>query len=422
VKALVLFAAVRAITLSEAVELARKNNLELRQSTAETERAASESKSAAGQLGPRLSLDDSMQYWNDKFAIAFGPPDTPPFLIREQLTNSLSLTAVQPLVGLYPLSEQYRSMSRRAEAAGADLRAAREDTTFRAIESYLRLLEATDLTSIAEQTIRDIEEQARTAKALVAAGTLIEADYLRTQVALAQARQDLLRSQAQVGSSRALLAAVLGLPVSTELAPEPVDRNALPELPASPEEAMSGLEKHRPEIAAARARAEATQLARSAAWGQLLPQVSILGSYQHFDGYGPIQPTDAAFIGGTVSWNFWEWGAQYYNARAASARAAQGDLELARRRRDAEVETTQRFYDARAARASIEVAASAVAQAREAYRVARALYENGSATTTDLLDAQLALERARVNDARAIYDYLVAFHAFARAAGTLSVQ
>src|SRR5207247_7037084 len=101
-------------------------------------------------------------------------------------------------------------------------RAAREDVTFRAIESYLRLLEAMDLATIAEQTIRDIEEQARTAKALVAAGTLIEADYLRTQVALAQARQDLLRAQALFGSGRAALAAIIGLPVGTELEPAPV--------------------------------------------------------------------------------------------------------------------------------------------------------------------------------------------------------
>src|SRR5262249_60850960 len=94
-------------------------------------------------------------------------------------------------------------------------------------------------------------------------------------------------------------------------------------------------------------------------------------------------------------------------------------IDLARRRRDAALEATQRFLDARAAYASIDVAASAVRQAQEAYRVSRALYQNGSATTTDLLDAQLSLERSRVNDAHAFYDYLVAFHAFQRAIGSI---
>ena len=414
---LTVFLAPRAITLPEAIELARKNNLELRESHTSVERADADAKSARAQLGPTLNARDELQYWNDKFAPTF--MDTP-FLLREQLTNAFTLSASQPVVGLFQLGSQYRSQNRLAEAADADHRATRDEVTFRAIESYLRLLEATDLAAIANETIRDIEEQARTAKALVAAGTLIEADYLRTQVALAQARQDLLRAQAQLGSSRAQLAATIGLPVGSELEAAPLDRNALPELPRSLDDALSGLDQRRPELHAARARSEAAELARTAAWSALLPQVNAAVAFQHFNGYGPFQPDNAAWFGGTLTWNFWEWGAQYYSARSASARAEQGNLNLARKRRDAELEATQRFLDARATRASIEVAASAVVQAREAYRVARALYENGSATTTDLLDAQLALERARVNDARSSYDYLVAYHAFARAAGTVA--
>jgi outer membrane protein TolC len=414
---LTVFLAPRAITLPEAIELARKNNLDLRGSATAVERADADAKAVRAQLGPTLSANDALQFWNDKFAPEFMGE---PFLLRDQFTNALTLSASQPLVGLLQYGSQYRSQSRLADAAHADHRATRDEVTFRAIESYLRLLEATDLAAIANQAIRDIEEQARTAKALVAAGTLIEADYLRTQVALAQARQDLLRAQAQLGSSRAQLAAIIGLPIGTELEAAPVDRNALPALPSSLEDALANLPERRPELHAARARSEAAELARTAAWSALLPQVNAAVAFQHLNGFGPFQPENAGWVGGTLTWNFWEWGAQYYSARSASARAEQGDLEFARKRRDAELEATQRFLDARAARASIDVAATAAVQAREAYRVARALYENGSATTTDLLDAQLALERARVNDARSTYDYLVAYHAFARAAGTLA--
>jgi outer membrane protein TolC len=409
-----LAAAARPITLPEALALAQRGNLELQAASAEVERARAEAHAARGQLGPRLLVDDTLQVWNDSFSVSFS--GSPPILVRDQVTNSLTLSAAQPLVGLYPLGEQFGSRRRLEEAARADHRATRDEIAFRTTEAYLRLLEAADLSAIAEQAIRDIEEQARTAHALVEAGTLIEADYLRTQVALAQARQDLLRAQAQLGSTRAQLASIIGLPTGAELEPAAIDRQALPRLPAAPDEALAGLEQNRPELAAARSRAEAAELAHKAALGQLLPTVTAIAAYQHFTG-SSFQPTDAAYVGGQLNWAFWEWGAQWKSIRAAEARAQQGELDAARRRRDVALETTQRFLDARAAAASIEVASTARTQAQEAYRVARALYENGSATTTDVLDAELALERARVNDARAVYAYLIAYHAFARAAG-----
>lgn len=204
---LVLFLATRPITLDEAVALAKQKNIELRTSAVETRRAADEAAESAGQLLPRLSADDVVQVYDSNYALLFGGTE---FLVRDQITNSLTLQATQPLFGLYPLGERWRSQRRLADAAQEDHRAARNDIVFRTTESYLRVLEAMDLATIAEQTIHDIEEQARTARALVAAGTLIEADYLRTQVALAQARQDLLRAQAQLGSARAQLAAVIG--------------------------------------------------------------------------------------------------------------------------------------------------------------------------------------------------------------------
>jgi outer membrane protein TolC len=406
-------AAPRAITLDEALALAKKSNLELRAGGLESERAADAARAARGELLPALRADDQLQEWDDGFAVSFGAAE--PIKIRDQLTNSLVLSATEPLTGLASGAARWQAEERLADAARADLAAAGRDVEFRTTEAYLRVLEAADLQNIADQAIADIEEQARVARARVTSGTLIEADFLRTQVALAEARQARLRAEAQLGSTRAALASVVGLPIATELAPAPIDRGALPALPATLEEALR--DQRRPEVAAAGARAEAARDQRRAAWIGLLPQISLVGAYQRFDGFGFIQPKNAAYIGGVLSWTFWDWGKQVYGAKAASARAGLAGVELERRRRDVTLEATQRYLDARAARASIDVAHSAVSQAEEATRVARALYESGTATTTELLDAQLSLERARVNDARVVFDYLVTYYAFTRAVG-----
>lgn len=415
-------AAPRHLSIRDAVELALKQNLEVKVSEAQRESTKQESRSVRGNLGPKLRAEANVFYWNSPFnaSFDFGIPGAPveSIAIRDQLTSTVTLSGTESLTGAASVGLRYGATLALDQAAQADLQTTQAEVVFRATESYLRLLQAIDLRHIAEQAIADIDEQARIAKALVEAGTLIEADYLRTQVARAQAQQDLLRADALVGSTEAQLAALLGLPVDAQLAPEPIAAETLPTLPPVSDELLRTAQDHRPEVHAATARATAASRNSKAAWTDLLPQIAVTGAYQHNEGFGFIQPKDSAYIGGVLAWNFWEWGAQFYAAESAKAQAQLAQVDVERRRRDVALEVVRRLLDARAAFAAIDVARSAVTQAQEAYRVTRALYENGATTTTDVLDNELALERARVNDTRATYDALVAYAAFTRAAGT----
>ena len=56
----------------------------------------------------------------------------------------------------------------------------------------------------------------------------------------------------------------------------------------------------------------------------------------------------------------------------------------------------------------VQVAQTAIASAEEAYRVTSAQVNAGTATTTDLLDAQSALTTAKLNLARAQYERTIA--------------
>ena len=70
-----------------------------------------------------------------------------------------------------------------------------------------------------------------------------------------------------------------------------------------------------------------------------------------------------------------------------------------------------------AAAVVVDVAQQTIGSAKEAYRVTQALVQAGSATTTDLLDAQSAFLTARLNLARAQYEMAIQRVAFARAIG-----
>ncbi len=409
----------RPLTMIEAISLALGQNLEVHAADAAEAAQRESQRSALGSLGPRFKLDANVFVWDRPFDASIQMFNAS-INVRGRETSNVTLTATQPLTGLYPLAEQLHAEQKLDEAAHRDGATARAEIVYRTTEAYLRLLQAIDLRRIAEDAVKDIAEQEKTAKALVDAGTLISADLLRTQVALAQAREDLLRAEAQVGSVRAALASLIGLPVATEIEPERVDGRKLPALPPTVDAVLPQAERRRPEVGAAMARAGAAEHGYKAAMGNLLPQIAAAGGYQHIQGFSDFAAqADAGYFALFVSWDFWEWGAKWYQAKAQQQRARLSGIEVERRRRDVALEVTRRWLEARAAFSAIDVAREAVAQGREAYRVTRALYENGSATTTDLLDSQLALERASANDARTLHDALVAYAALARAAGGL---
>jgi outer membrane protein TolC len=84
------------------------------------------------------------------------------------------------------------------------------------------------------------------------------------------------------------------------------------------------------------------------------------------------------------------------------------------------VETRRAFSMARSAYDRIKVAEAALNQAEEGLRIVRNRYESGLFTIVNLLDAEAALQQARTNHLRSIYDHKVAAAHLHLAAGVMS--
>jgi outer membrane protein TolC len=70
----------------------------------------------------------------------------------------------------------------------------------------------------------------------------------------------------------------------------------------------------------------------------------------------------------------------------------------------------------------IEVYKVAIVQAEENYRVTKNKYDNGLETTTNLLDADVALRQTRINFEYARADAAVAYNKIYETVGTLNKQ
>jgi outer membrane protein TolC len=407
---------VRVITVDEAVAMAIAQNASLQAARARLEAGQAAASSTARRLAPAIRLSDEYQHYNEAFIVPMGGGAV--FPVRKQDTNLFTVAADQPLLGLLHLSADYESQQKSSEAGAAQVRSA-ELSLHQAVETlYLRVFEARALEGTALASERELNDRLEVARAQLTTGVLTEADVLRVQVAAANARQQAIQAHSQELVSRAGLLALMGLAADdagvTFVEPKSLLESGQkrPEPSAAQDQALSG----RPEILQTRLSLEAGEHQRRARLYALLPEIDLEGAYLR--SYGQIVlPTNSEFIGINAKWAIWEWGASYaaYRASQAQARAAAFDLENQKQQIRAEVTSGMAQLDAAAS--AISVAEQTIDSAQEAYRVTDAQLQAGTATTTDLLEAQSALTQARLNYLRAQYELAISRVNLRRALG-----
>ena len=407
----------RAYDVDAAVRLTLEHSPGLRGLRARSAGAEDQSRSLRGRFLPAIVVTDEHQRYRDPYSIHFGPTT---ILARELNTNTFVAAASQPVLGLFHLAEDKAALDDLALAARRGEQTAEEAVAEAVQTGYLRYFEARAAEEVARAAIAQLEEQHQVTEARVKAGAATTADVLRVDVAAANARQQAIQAQAQQAVARSALLLAMGFSAQdadvTLLEPRALEEADLPAL--SEVDAQAAAAARRPEVEQARLAHRAADHQARGRLLALLPEANLEAAYVLLNGQGDFAPKDAGFVGVKVTWAVWDWGATWYAHRAAVnaaevAAAAREDQE-----NQVKGEASARLAGATASRAVVEVAQTAIAQAEEAWRVTQALARAGSATTTDLLDAQAALTQARLNLVRAKYQRAVATVGLQRAVGS----
>jgi len=417
------FAAER-LTVEDAVRLAVKGNRPLLSVEKRAIGSHDVALSAGARMLPAIRLTEEYQHWDCPFAIDFmtfvGACQTSPmqFVVRKSDTNSFVAVVDQPLVGLLHTGFDFGAQRASAKASDAQAKTAEAQVVQTVRTLYLQVFEARALEEIAAASLAELNEQVTVAQARLKAGVITNADLLRVQVAAANARQQQIAAHTQGIVAKAHLLDAIGLnsgdPV--ELV-EPTSllsmaQQPMPDLASATTQAQS----HRPEMAQVTENARAADRVSKARHLSLLPEVDAEGGYVRTDGQ-LFAPPNQFFVGIRASWNIWEWGASFFQARAAAHNAEAAAIERENEKHQVAVEVETTAAQTEAAKVSVDVAQQAIGSAKEAYRVTEALVQAGSATTTDLLDAQNAFLTARLNLARAQYELAIQRVALARVMG-----
>jgi outer membrane protein len=278
---------------------------------------------------------------------------------------------------------------------------------------------AAEALRVAEEATKSAEADLKRAEAIRAAGLSTEADVLSLKVHLAAMREQQIRRRADLDVAAAALNEALGLPLTEAHAlTTPLTAAAMPSEPVQTYEQQS-LDL-RPEMRQARMAADLAEAGKSKAHAALLPQIAFRGAYE------VDRQTFASKVGTNwlasiaLRWNVFDglgnWARRDEAAYATQRAQALQDQASAQVR----LQVRRAYADYQAAREQVDVAAAAVAEARESLRITKNRYENGLSTVTDLLRTETASLEASNRHLAALYNQRMAAVNLELAAGTLS--
>lgn len=305
-----------------------------------------------------------------------------------------------------------------AEVAGEDVERTRQIVAFNVALAYHNLLSAFEQRRIAQEHLIRAEDHLRLARERKAAGVVPQADVMRAQVEVANAKVRRVQAETAVQLSGGALNRAMGRSPEQELA---IVRQAEPLV--SPEEidlqdAFARAKAMRPEIKAAQQSIERGKGGIAAARSTYGPEIRTEAGYGYLDSRFLPRDEDWA-IGASLQWPIFSG----FETRHLVARA-RAELARSQAQKDqTELSVLNEVWDAyagvRETYSSVEAAETLKTDAAESLRLAQARYDAAAGTINDLLDAETSMENAEITHIRAVYDHQIALARLRLATGEL---
>jgi len=308
-----------------------------------------------------------------------------------------------------------------AAALSNELDAARADLRLEITRAYWALLTATETVRVVDESLVRTRAHLLDARNQLEAGLAAPNDVLTAEAQESRQRMLSIQARANRDVAEAELGRLAGVQPGTPV--QPVTTLDPPSaVTADLASLVETARQSRPERAALLKRVESATDRGKAAAAATRPTVGVGGGFDFARPNPRIFPrhedwAESWDAGINVNWPLFDGGRTRAevaeasaSARAAQARLAEFDAVLA-------VELRQRVSEIESGRAAIAAAADAVRAATEARRVAGERFAAGVASSTDVLDAQVAMLQAALDRTQAVANARLAEARLNRALG-----
>jgi len=398
-------------TLEDTIKSALDANLDLKISREETRAAESVRRAEKANFFPTLTANYEYTYHDEERRVVgvIGGPDT---IIRPTDENRFTAIISQPVFNGFSLSNRYEIAKLGLDIASVEETLQRQRITFAAKDAYFSVLRAQKLVKIAEQAVTSLQANEEVSRNFYEVGMIPLNDKLRSEVELANARQDLIVAKNQLDITRANFNTLLRRGTTTPVNLE--DVTEFEPFTLTIDECQSEAKQNRPELTIADYQIQLADREIRLARKNYYPTLNVSGTYFRNetgfligagDPVGFVTEPDGWEIQAVASFDFWMWGPTRHGVKEKLSRRSQAEYEQTRAIDNIRLEVKQAFLRTKDSESNIFTVQKAVDQAKENFRITEERYKEQIAVLRDVIDAQTLLTRTLSNYFNAIYDY-----------------
>ena len=390
------------LTLQDALQRARVNDPQYRSAVTDLGVAREDRVQSRSGLLPTVSYNNSFIYTQGTGPVpatcAAAPQGCPNsrFVANNGVHEYISQADVRQSVSLTGLADYRRSSAALAQAKAKAEIAAR-GMVVTVTQAYYGLVVAQRKYATAQRAASEANRFLDISQKLQSGGEVARADVIKAKIQAQQQQRALQEAQLEMENSRLDLAVLLFPDFNQDFSV--VDDLQTPEsLPTFPEVEAAG-KKNNPELRAALAGLEVANHEVTAAWGGLLPTLSVDYFYGIDSNQFAIRTNGVRNLGystvATLQIPIFSWGADRSKLKQAELRRDQARVELSYSQRQLLSHLRQFYGEAETAHAEMDSLASSAEIAAESLRLTNLRYQAGEATVLEVVDAQNTLTQAR---------------------------
>jgi outer membrane protein len=414
-------AAEKVFTLNESIETALKQSVLIRAAQEGVLGAEAQKKEAFTGFLPKLNTSYGYTWLNREPYMQI--PPTPPIRVGTQDNYTWAVEAKQPLFAGGGIMANYEASKIGHDISRMDEAVAIQDIIQEVKVSFFNILKAEKLLGVARQSLEQLQAHRHVAQNFFDVGLIPRNELLQSEVQVANGEQSLIRAENGVELAKSKFNTVLRRnindPVQVEdiLTYRPYDLRI--------EDCFKAAMENRPEIKSQALKVDQAKSLVKLAKSDFYPTVSAVGHYERVGDTPGVSGTafkdaESWYVMGVASWTFWEWGKTKNRVDASRSKENQSVDLLNNTRDQITLEVKNAYLLMRESEKQVMVTKKAIEQAEENFRINQERYREQVATSTDVLDAQTLLTRAKSDYANALSEYHISHARLERAMGTIS--
>ena len=416
------------LSFPQALEGMRSSHETLRAAGQEAEQRREERAARKGLHWPKVELSGQFTRIDEPIEIDLDPirkailtlhpqvPSSrvPPFVEEVQGESfwKADVHATWPIYTGGKIAAANRAAEARIADAGQQRRQAEQSLSSELVRRYFAARLASAAQGVREAVLAGLDRHLYEARRLEEEGLISRAERLHAEVARSEADRQVKRAGHDVAIARAALANIL----SEVSAGDPSSPLFVTATLGPLEDFQAAASRDHPAFARLAAQRDLAGQAVAAERARWRPDVYLFAKRElHEDGLTLLDPAWAGGVGATFT--LFDGFARQHDAAAARLQLARVETIEARARRDVATLVEKRYFEVERAREQFEALAAELDLAVENLRVRTRAFEEGLATSLEVVDARLALSRAELERLASAYEFDVALADLLEASG-----